>query len=241
MPGGALDHAARLQRGAPAGVDLDEAHAAHADRVHPRVVAEARDVDAVPLGGVDDQLALAGVDLGARRWSTVTPSTVGASAASAVASDIGALPTSARRVDADATRDVARRCAPRTRARNGAMRRGDRATPRRGRAGRSWSARGGQRDGPGEMLSQTSRAGRGRSGRPWPSRMRCRIFSSQVVPSRHGVHLPHDSRAKNRTTRRQALHRRRWSRPSRRWRPEPSIEPALPTVPFSSGRSRCSA
>ena len=45
---------ARLQRRAAAGVDLDDAHAAHADRLHARVVAEARDVDAVALGGVDD-------------------------------------------------------------------------------------------------------------------------------------------------------------------------------------------
>ena len=51
------------QRRAATGVDLDDAHAAHADRVHPRVVAEARDVGAVALGGVDDQFVGAGVDL----------------------------------------------------------------------------------------------------------------------------------------------------------------------------------
>jgi hypothetical protein len=56
----ALDHAARQQGRAPTGVDLDDAHAAHAHRVHARVVAEARDVDAVALGRVDDQLALVG-------------------------------------------------------------------------------------------------------------------------------------------------------------------------------------
>ena len=61
-PVGALDHAGRLEGGAAAGVDLDDAHAAHAHRLHPRVVAEARDVDAAALGGVDDQLALGGLD-----------------------------------------------------------------------------------------------------------------------------------------------------------------------------------
>ena len=59
---GDRDHAARLQRRAAAGVDVDDAHAAHADRLHPRVVAEPRDEDAGPLGGVDDELALAGLD-----------------------------------------------------------------------------------------------------------------------------------------------------------------------------------
>src|SRR4029450_1208007 len=42
-------------------------------------------------------------------------------------------------------------------------------------------------------------------GRPGPWRGGRRIFSSQVVPSRQGVHLPHDSRAKNRTTRHAAF------------------------------------
>ena len=37
--------------------DLDEAHAAHADRLHALVPAEARDVDAVLLRGLDQQLA----------------------------------------------------------------------------------------------------------------------------------------------------------------------------------------
>ena len=60
---GALDHAARLQRGPAAGVDLDDAHAAHADGLHPLVVAEARDVGAGALGCVDEQLALGGDDL----------------------------------------------------------------------------------------------------------------------------------------------------------------------------------
>src|SRR4051812_49713747 len=40
------------------GVDVDDAHTAHPDRLHARVVAEARDEDAVLLGRGDDQLAL---------------------------------------------------------------------------------------------------------------------------------------------------------------------------------------
>ncbi len=64
--------------------------------------------------------------------------------------------------------------------------------------------------------------------------------SSQFVPSRHGVHLPHDSRAKNRTTRRQAFTASVVSSMTT-MAPEPSIEPALSTVTFSSGRSRCSS
>src|SRR5262249_16744358 len=61
--GAALDQPAGLERGAAAGVDLDQAHAAHADRLHARVVAEARDVGAVPLARVDQQLAALDVDL----------------------------------------------------------------------------------------------------------------------------------------------------------------------------------
>ena len=41
-----LDEAGRLQRGAPRALHLDQAHAAHADGLHARVVAEARDVGA---------------------------------------------------------------------------------------------------------------------------------------------------------------------------------------------------
>ena len=57
------DHAGRLERRAATGVDLDDAHAAHPDRLHPRVVAEARDVGAVALRGLDDELARLGLDL----------------------------------------------------------------------------------------------------------------------------------------------------------------------------------
>jgi hypothetical protein len=41
---------------------------------------------------------------------------------------------------------------------------------------------------PGEMLSDTSHNSSRSEGRPWPSRMRVRMSSSQLVPSRHGVH-----------------------------------------------------
>src|SRR4029079_6195366 len=53
------DHARRLQCRATPGVDVDEAHAAHADRCHALVVAEARDVVADPLCRGDHELALA--------------------------------------------------------------------------------------------------------------------------------------------------------------------------------------
>ena len=67
------EHAARLQAGAAAGVDLDEAHTAHADRLHARVVAEPRDVDAVAFGGGDEQFALLRHDLDTvdRDWHAV--------------------------------------------------------------------------------------------------------------------------------------------------------------------------
>ena len=57
-----LDVAGRLQRRAPRPVDFDEAHAAHADRLHARVVAEARHVVAGALGGFDDEFAGCGLD-----------------------------------------------------------------------------------------------------------------------------------------------------------------------------------
>ena len=46
---------------------------------------------------------------------------------------------------------------------------------------------------PGLMLSDTSRSRSMSAWRPRPVRMRYRIRSSQLVPSRHGVHCPHDS------------------------------------------------
>ena len=57
------DHAARLQGRTTARVDLDQAHPAHADRLHARVVAEPWDVGAVTLGGIDEQFARVGLDL----------------------------------------------------------------------------------------------------------------------------------------------------------------------------------
>ena len=76
-------------------------------------------------------------------------------------------------------------------------------------------------------------------GRPRPSAIRCRIRSSQVVPSRQGVHLPQDSRAKKRTRRRAASTASVVSSITTT-APEPSIDPASPTGLASSGRSRCS-
>ena len=55
-----LDEAGRLQRGAARALHLDQAHAAHADGLHARVVAEARDVGPGPLRRGDQQLALLG-------------------------------------------------------------------------------------------------------------------------------------------------------------------------------------
>ena len=92
----------------------------------------------------------------------------------------------------------------------------------------------------GLMLSQMSSSLSTSAGRPWPSSMRRRIFSSHDVPSRHGVHLPHDSRAKNRTIRHAALTASVVSSMTT-MAPEPSIDPAAPTAPASSGRSRCSS
>src|SRR5687767_911629 len=66
---------------------------------------------------------------------------------------------------------------------------------------------GGHLDGhctPGEMLSHTSISRSRSSGRPAPFSMRYMIFSSQLLPSRHGVHWPHDSREKNFTSRHDA-------------------------------------
>ncbi len=55
---GHRDEAGRGQGGAARALDVDEAHAAHADGVHAGVVAEARDVGAGALGRRDEQLAL---------------------------------------------------------------------------------------------------------------------------------------------------------------------------------------
>jgi hypothetical protein len=93
---------------------------------------------------------------------------------------------------------------------------------------------------PGLMLSLTSSSSSRSLGRPSPARIRYRICCSQVVPSRHGVHLPHDSWAKKRTIRAHAFTASVvWSMTTTA--PEPSMEPALSTVAFDSGRSRCSS
>ena len=58
-----LHEAGRGQRGAARPFHVDQAHAAHAHRLHAWVVAEARDVGAGTLGRRDDELALGGGDL----------------------------------------------------------------------------------------------------------------------------------------------------------------------------------
>ena len=63
MPSVTSTKQAGVKRGAAWALDVDEAHAAHADRRHARVVAEARDVGPRPLGRRDQQLALEGGDL----------------------------------------------------------------------------------------------------------------------------------------------------------------------------------
>ena len=70
--------------------------------------------------------------------------------------------------------------------------------------------------------------------------MRRRIISSQVVPSRHGVHCPHDSCAKNLTTLSAAWTMQVWSSMTIT-APEPSIDPAPAVASFVISRSKCSA
>ena len=64
-PRRALDHAAGLKRRTATGIDLDQTHAAHADRLHTLVVTEARDVRTRALGSVDKEFALTSDDLDA--------------------------------------------------------------------------------------------------------------------------------------------------------------------------------
>ena len=58
-----LDVAAGLQRRSPGPADLDQAHPAHPDRLHPRVVTEPGDEGPRPLGRGDEHLALPPTDL----------------------------------------------------------------------------------------------------------------------------------------------------------------------------------
>ena len=62
LPVGDRHEAGRLQGGTPRPGHLDEAHPAHAHRLHPRVVAKARDVDPGALGGLDDELTVLGLN-----------------------------------------------------------------------------------------------------------------------------------------------------------------------------------
>ena len=72
-----LDEAGRLQGGAARALHFDQAHAAHADRLHARVVAEARDVGPGPLGRGNEQLALLGADLAPVEREGVRPVVLG--------------------------------------------------------------------------------------------------------------------------------------------------------------------
>ncbi len=72
-----LDEAGRLQGGAPRALHLDQAHAAHADGLHPRVVAEAGDVGPGALGRGDQQLALLRADLAPVERERVRPVVLG--------------------------------------------------------------------------------------------------------------------------------------------------------------------
>src|SRR5437870_1741127 len=100
---------------------------------------------------------------------------------------------------------------------------------------------GGHRDGqetPGEMESHTSSRSSRSSNRPLPDSSRNMICSSQVLPSRHGVHCPHDSREKKRT-RRQAARTMQARSLIATTEPDPIIEPPSPfTFVSSSSMSR---
>ena len=62
MPSFTLMKQAGCKRRAARPVDLDEAHATHPDRLHSRVVAEARHVVAGAFGGLDHELARRDLD-----------------------------------------------------------------------------------------------------------------------------------------------------------------------------------
>src|SRR5262249_33788136 len=159
---------------------------------------EPRDVDAAALGRVDDQLALGRDHLVAvdRERDRV-----------GVRAHVTHAGATSRRVYALPLSFVVNSTGPPTYASNSERKR---PTPdaigetAEGPSGQLVVCRGGHAT-PGLMLSHTSSSIATSLGRPRPAMMRDRIFSSQAVPSRHGVHLPHDSRAKKRTTRWQAL------------------------------------
>ena len=83
------------------------------------------------------------------------------------------------------------------------------------------------------MLSHTSIRSSRSWGRPWPDSMRRMIFSSQPLPSRQGVHCPHDSLWKKRT-RRQAARTAQVVSSSTITEPEPIIDPPSPLTLLSS-------
>ena len=239
----ALDHAARLQRRAATGVDLDEAHAAHADRVHPRVVAEPGDVGAGALARVDEQLALLGDDLVAvdGDGDRACRSSMGLGASDITGSAV-----------ADSGMQVALRDLRLELVAEPAEGRGDRRDRRRaeradrGLAGRERHgveplARDRRRPGtaPARCCRRCRAAGRGRSG----GRGRRGCAGGSSPPSS----CPRDTASTCRTTRGRRTERSAGTPSPRRcvssittMAPEPSIEPAAPTARPSSGRSTCS-
>ena len=90
------------------------------------------------------------------------------------------------------------------------------------------------------MFLQTERSSCGSLGRPSPCSMRVSSSSIQLVPSRQGVHWPHDSWLKNLASR--ATERTMQVESSITiTAAEPSIEPALVMVSKSSARCAWSA
>src|SRR2546428_13377928 len=84
------------------------------------------------------------------------------------------------------------------------------------------------------MLSDISSSRSASSRRPSPLSMRSRIDSSQLVPSRHGVHWPHDSCAKNFASRHTASTMQTESS-STMMPADPSMDPAFISASKLSG------
>src|SRR5205823_186844 len=208
--------AGRLQHEPARALDVHQAHAAHPDRLHPRVPAEARDVDAGPLGGGDDHLARLGLD------------------GAAVDRDGHGLPLLLGLRLTHLKGQPPSLMWTRNSSRN--MRTAE--VIDEGMDGPSTQivvCLGGQ-DKPGAMLSHTSNSRSRSSSRPAPSSMRYMTLSSQPAPSRHGVHWPHDSWWKKRVMR-QAARTAQVVSSMTTIDPEPSMDPALPTSSWSRGMS----
>ena len=189
IPSAERDRARRLRLGLA--LDLDQAGPAGRHRVQERMVAEPRDLDADLLGGADDQGALRDGDRRCRRWCPTYRSACQAAAAqrraiggAGAVAVIGGLP---RR---DGGRDRVER--PRRRrcgcpARNSSRK----CFSAAGNGVAAASPEGAERaaqDLPADVLSRSSSASV-----PWPASNFSSVPAIQPVPSRHGVHLPHDS------------------------------------------------